>query len=93
MVMFSGKQASGARQRALDFFSKAGIMLTPEEKSAIEVADFGLGDLNHTGLEVLVPWFQAGDEGAVVSEFSTKSRDEMDVFADPDIERITEIVD
>ena len=32
-------------------------------------------------------WFQGGDEGAVVSEFSTKSRDESDLFADPDVDR------
>jgi D-lyxose ketol-isomerase len=32
-------------------------------------------------------WFQAGSEGAVVSEFSTKSRDESDVFTDPRIVR------
>jgi D-lyxose ketol-isomerase len=32
-------------------------------------------------------WFQAGDEGAVVSEFSTRSRDELDVFTDPRIVR------
>ena len=38
-------------------------------------------------------WFQAGDEGAVVSEFSTKSRDETDVFTDPEIQRLTKIKD
>ncbi len=32
-------------------------------------------------------WFQAGDEGAIVSEFSTQSRDELDVFTDPRIVR------
>jgi len=32
-------------------------------------------------------WFQAGPEGAVVSEFSTRSRDESDVFTDPRIVR------
>jgi D-lyxose ketol-isomerase len=32
-------------------------------------------------------WFQAGDEGAVVSEFSTRSHDESDVFTDPRIVR------
>jgi D-lyxose ketol-isomerase len=31
--------------------------------------------------------FRAGDEGAVVSEFSTQSRDELDVFSDPRIVR------
>jgi D-lyxose ketol-isomerase len=37
-------------------------------------------------------WFQAGDEGAVVSEFSTRSTDENDFFTDPDIQRLTQIV-
>jgi D-lyxose ketol-isomerase len=31
-------------------------------------------------------WFQAGPEGAIVSEFSTRSRDESDVFTDPAID-------
>lgn len=33
-------------------------------------------------------WFQAGDAGAIVSEFSSTSRDEFDIFTDPRIERI-----
>jgi len=32
-------------------------------------------------------WFQAGDDGAIVSEFSTRSTDEHDVFSDPRITR------
>ena len=36
-------------------------------------------------------WFQSGDEGAIVSEFSTQSRDELDVFSDPQIERATKL--
>lgn len=32
-------------------------------------------------------WFRAGDGGAIVSEFSTTSRDELDVFTDPRITR------
>ena len=32
-------------------------------------------------------WFRAGDDGAVVSEFSSPSRDEYDVFTDPKIVR------
>jgi len=31
--------------------------------------------------------FEAGDEGAIVSEFSTTSRDALDVFTDPEIGR------
>jgi D-lyxose ketol-isomerase len=33
-------------------------------------------------------WFQAGREGAVVSEFSSTSHDESDVFTDPNIRRV-----
>lgn len=33
-------------------------------------------------------WFQAGEEGAIVSEFSSPSRDESDVFTDPRIKRV-----
>lgn len=32
-------------------------------------------------------WFQAGEDGCIVSEFSTKSTDELDVFTDKDIIR------
>jgi D-lyxose ketol-isomerase len=33
-------------------------------------------------------WFQAGDEGAVVSEFSSTSRDKYDAFTDPRVKRV-----
>ncbi len=32
-------------------------------------------------------WFQAGGKGAIVSEFSSPSRDELDVWTDPRIRR------
>ena len=176
--MISLEEVQAARRRALAYFEKAGIVLTPGEVDTIEVADFGLGELDTTGLElvtyintarvcakelVLFPhqtcpehrhppmgggpgkeetfrcrwglvslhvegepteaphahppagreafytvghevvlrpgeqhtippntrhWFQAGPEGAVISEFSTHSRDESDIFADPDIRRL-----
>jgi len=38
-------------------------------------------------------WFQSGDEGAVVSEFSSTSRDETDIFTDPRIRRIPEVAE
>jgi D-lyxose ketol-isomerase len=146
-----------ARERAAAMLADAGIVLTPSEREAIEVADFGLGQLDQFGLEIVVyvntervcakelvlfprqtcpehrhppvdgspgkeetfrcrsgtvhlhvegrgeltlrpgdqctippdtlHWFRAGDEGAIVSEFSTHSRDEADVFTDPRIVR------
>lgn len=33
----------------------------------------------------ILHWFQAGPDGAVVSEFSTQSRDECDIYTDPRI--------
>jgi D-lyxose ketol-isomerase len=172
-------QIQDARRRAAQLLAEAGFVLTDDERDGIEVADFGLSELDHTGLEVvvyvntervcakelvmfpgqtcpehrhppfdgtpgkeetfrcrrglvylyldgppaerpncrppkadrgaytvwhevvlrpgqqhLVPantlhWFQAGSEGAIVSEFSTRSRDDLDVFTDPDIARAT----
>lgn len=38
-------------------------------------------------------WFQAGADGAVISEFSTRSTDETDVFTDKRIIRETKIED
>ena len=34
-----------------------------------------------------------GPEGAVVSEFSTRSTDEADIFTDPDIRRAPEVIE
>lgn len=169
------------KNRALELFEQANVVLTEKEKENIEVADFGLGKIEETGLQlvtyvntdkvcakdlVLLPnqicpehrhpkrsfdegkeetfrcifgkvylyvegeatqepsvqppkedtayytatkeiilypgeqytiypntlhWFKAGEEGAVVSEFSTKSTDEDDIFTDPRIKRIPEI--
>jgi D-lyxose ketol-isomerase len=101
--------ATAARERAAAMLADAGIVLTPAEREAIEVADFGLGELERYGLQIVVyvntdrvcakelvlhpadqhtippdtlHWFEAGDEGAIVSEFSTHSRDDADVFTD-----------
>jgi len=180
--MITRKELMWARKNAAQYFKKAGIAITPQERRGIEVADFGLDDLKNTGLEIVVyvntmrccakelvlfphqtcpehrhppinrensgkeetfrcrwgkiylyvtgkktkkphskaprgsekhytvwheiilnqgeqytlkpntlHWFQAGPKGAVVSEFSTKSIDEKDVFTDPHIKRATKI--
>ncbi len=177
--MLTQAQVDDGRAYAAQALAAAGIVVTPEEAAAIEVSDFGLGELRHTGLQLIVyintdrvcakdlvlrphqtcpehrhvgqggelgkeetfrvrtglvylyvdgeptsapratptrtehgaysvwhevvlrpgeqytiypgtrHWFQAGDDGAVVSEFSTRSTDELDVFTDPDIRRVT----
>ena len=52
----------------------------------------------HPGEQYTIPpntmhWFQGGPDGAVVSEFSSPSSDEFDVFTDPNIRRATVIED
>lgn len=172
-----------AQARAAAMLAEAGIALTPEERDQIEIAEFGLSELEQTGLELVVyintdrycakelvlfprqtcpehrhppvgnepgkqetfrcrrgtvwlyvegepaarplarvpqgsekyytvlheialgpgeqytippntwHWFQAGGEGAIVSEFSSTSRDEFDIFRDPRIVRIPQIAE
>lgn len=48
----------------------------------------------HPGDQLILPpgtkhWFQAGEKGAVMYSFSTKVRDTLDQFTDPDIVRET----
>jgi D-lyxose ketol-isomerase len=47
----------------------------------------------HTVPPNTLHWFQAGAEGAIVSEFSTTSTDELDVFTDSRIGRETVVRD
>jgi len=176
IFMITQKEYNKARKATLECLEKAGIVVTEAEKERIEVADFGLGDLKNTGLQILtyvntkkvcakelvltpfqtcpehrhpplkgsdgkeetfrcrygevylyvsgpatknrkvdppagvytvfheiilkpgdqytlypdtLHWFKAGASGAVVSEFSTSSHDESDVFTDPDINRMS----
>jgi D-lyxose ketol-isomerase len=179
--MITAQQYQTAVEQASAMLQRAGLVITPEERGRFEVADFGLGELEKTGLQIityvnterccakeiimtphqtcpehlhptigsapgkeetfrcrwgtvylyvpgekraspacrppqgseahytvfkeiclkpgdqytLVPntahWFQAGPEGAIVSEFSTRSTDEADVFTDPRIKRAPEI--
>jgi D-lyxose ketol-isomerase len=179
--MITAEQQEAARRRSREYLDRAGIVLTPREAANIEIADMGLGELETTGLQLVVyinterccakelvlfprqtcpehrhppvdgepgkeetfrcrwgtvylyvagppvadpqarppagreatytvqheivlhpgeqytippdtlHWFQAGDEGAVVSEFSTRSTDEYDIFTDPAIRRAPEV--
>lgn len=52
----------------------------------------------HPGDQYTIPpntphWFQAGPEGAIVSEFSSTSDDATDIFQDPVIDRIPKIAE
>ena len=45
--------------------------------------------MQHTIPPGTLHWFQAGPEGAVVTEFSSTSRDELDEFSDERVARNT----
>jgi len=46
--MITNLEAHEVKQRILQFFEKACIILTPKEKQNIEIADFGLGRLKES---------------------------------------------
>ena len=52
--MLTEAEQNAARKRAAAVLADTGIALTPAETDAIEVADFGLSQLDVTGLEVVV---------------------------------------
>ena len=51
--MISRKEFRAAQKRAVRMMADAGIALSKPEKAGIEVADFGLGELARTGLEIV----------------------------------------
>ncbi len=51
--MLSREEFRKAQAQSLTYFQRAGLVLTPDEIERIEVADFGLGELSQTGLEVV----------------------------------------
>ena len=42
------------KAKALEYYERAHIVLTEEEKANLEVADFGLDDIYHLGLQLVV---------------------------------------
>lgn len=55
--MISRAQLAHARTTAADLFSRAGLGVTEEELGRIEVADFGLSNLEREGAQILT-WVQ-----------------------------------
>ena len=51
--MLSKEKVEQARARAREYFERAHIVLTDEEKANIEIADMGLGDLDAMGLQLV----------------------------------------
>jgi D-lyxose ketol-isomerase len=51
--MLTRREAEQARERTAAMFDRLGIVLTPEERANIEIAEFGLDDLERQGLELI----------------------------------------
>ena len=51
--MLTKAEYERVRKRTLAMFEKACIKLSPKEAENVEIADFGLNDLNRTGLELV----------------------------------------
>ena len=52
--MIARGEVEKAQARAAQMLARAGIVLSPEEVARIEVAEMGLGELERTGLELVV---------------------------------------
>jgi D-lyxose ketol-isomerase len=50
--MLSPSKITDAKKRTLAILKKEGVVLTDEEQQRIEVYDFGLGDLEHFGIQL-----------------------------------------
>ena len=66
--------------------SNIGVPLPPTDVTVFHETVLLPGE-QFTILPETLHWFAAGDEGAVISEFSTHSTDETDQFTDPRIVR------
>jgi D-lyxose ketol-isomerase len=51
--MITEEEFKNAQRKALRYLKRAGIVLTLNETKNIEVADFGLGNLEKIGLEII----------------------------------------
>jgi len=51
--MLTRKEYQKAQRKALQYMEKAGVVLSPQEREKISVADFGLSDLEHQGGQIL----------------------------------------
>ncbi len=52
--MITQQKYKATVKKSARMMKRAGIVLTPEERGRLEVADFGLGELEKTGLEILI---------------------------------------
>jgi len=52
--MMKQAEVEKIRARAARILEKAHIVITPQEREAMEVVDFGLKDIENIGLEIVV---------------------------------------
>ncbi len=52
--MIPAEQLTQARERAAEMIRQSGVCVRPEQLADIQVVDFGMGELEQTGLQMLV---------------------------------------
>lgn len=82
--------ASAAHAAAPGAPRTEGLQPYRQHLTAVHEVELNPGD-QYTLMPDTLHWFRAGSRGAVVSEFSTSSTDEQDVFTDPRIGRFTKV--
>jgi len=95
------KDVKKARKKAAEILEKAGIAITPRPKAIVPKGHEKYFTIRREivlrpGDQFAFPpdnlhWFQAGDEGAVLSEFSSMNTDAYDLWTNPNIRRIPAI--
>ncbi|AZO94514.1 D-lyxose/D-mannose family sugar isomerase [Halocella sp. SP3-1] len=51
--MLTEKKVRELQQKAIEYYKSAKIIISEDEKKKIEIADFGLGDIEKTGLQLI----------------------------------------
>jgi hypothetical protein len=64
--MITQQQYESVVERSAQMLQQAGIVLTPEERARFEVADFGLGELEKTDLEIITYVYTVSRHEALV---------------------------
>ena len=92
-----GKQET-FRCRSGEVYLNVSGPATPHPKASVPKKDAPYFTIHHeivlqTGDQYTLPpnslhWFQAGEDGAIVSEFSTTNTDEYDIWTNPAIRRL-----
>lgn len=94
--MITRKEFNQAQKKAAEKIKKSGIRITQEEADQIEVADFGLGDLQNEGAQILTFFSTERVSAKVIALFPKQTEPEHwhpQVGDDPGKEETVRVID